>query len=469
MALANICFDVQINICLFLHPSDILALRQTCKALQPSTRQRVVWVAALHRVCIDNTLFLPSFPISDMSDLELEKAAMAPRRWIELCGAYEKQHLDDPGAVLCPRATRFINDSLPIEVNYSITSFFIVPGGRYLVVSSYDGGIYVLDLGYSSSADYKLIASVGLEGGCNSCIVQATQDGMGLTIFSSKERKNCSVYEIYPQSETPHLTQIANLDFDPSQRYLAAFLLPGTVIWYTFYGNRIVFRVWDYRLNHSISFSVSVNHFNCEVILTKTAVIVICDAILICAIPPLSPQPPDFFDHNPTHMPPLFTIPFPDGIVLGPELLQWKTISSWYFGSSHPLYFDMLCRGFKLHRFQIILKPDLSTASLCVINTSTLAPHDFNCLYNKEYRICEDTIVCCGIQYDFCRQGDQYQLACGAYTGLTLVRFVISYDVPAHEKLLPYPRDPRILSSCPATGRYIVVDTSNSVVVLDLL
>ena len=27
-------------------------------------------------------------------------------------------------------------------------------------------------------------------------------------------RENSSVYEIYPQSETPHLTQIAHLDLD---------------------------------------------------------------------------------------------------------------------------------------------------------------------------------------------------------------------------------------------------------------
>ena len=50
--------------------------------------------------------------------------------------------------------------------------------------SSLDG-ISVLDLGYTSSADCKLIASVGPEGGCNICIVQATPDDMGLTIFSS--------------------------------------------------------------------------------------------------------------------------------------------------------------------------------------------------------------------------------------------------------------------------------------------
>ena len=45
-------------------------------------------------------------------------------------------------------------------------------------------GISVLDLGYTSSADCKLIASVRLEGGSNVCKVLATPDGMGLIIFS---------------------------------------------------------------------------------------------------------------------------------------------------------------------------------------------------------------------------------------------------------------------------------------------
>ena len=140
-------------------------------------------MAALRRVCLDNTLFLPSFPISDMSDLELEKAATAPRRWIELCGAFEKQYLNDPGAILCPRATRIIDDSL---AEYFNTGFFIVPGGRYLVGFSLTDGISVWDLGYTSSADCKLI---GREGGLrsDSCMVQATLDGMGLIIFSSNQ------------------------------------------------------------------------------------------------------------------------------------------------------------------------------------------------------------------------------------------------------------------------------------------
>ena len=155
---------------------------KTCKALQPSTRQRVVWVAALHRVCIENILFLPTFPISDMSDLEIEKAAMRPRRWIELCSAFEKQDLYDNGVMLRPRATRNINDLFVTKVDHDTTDFFIVPGGRYLVSYS-PGGVCVWDLGYTSNDDCKVLASVGPDGGTSSCMVHATSDSMGLIVI----------------------------------------------------------------------------------------------------------------------------------------------------------------------------------------------------------------------------------------------------------------------------------------------
>ena len=102
---------------------------------------------------------------------------------------------------------------------------------------------------------------------------------------------------------------------------------------------------------------------------TKSAVIVLCEeAVLIWAIPPLSPQLPDFFHHNSTHMPPpLFTLPLSDGIVRLNEWIRWKTLPSWHFGSSLSLYFDILCVNSDLHKFQIMLEPDLSTASLHVI------------------------------------------------------------------------------------------------------
>ncbi|KAF8799413.1 hypothetical protein BYT27DRAFT_7120833 [Phlegmacium glaucopus] len=180
--LVNIGLDLQITICTFLHPSDILSLRQTCKAFQFATRQRIVWVDALHRVCLDNTLFLPSFPIHDMTVPELEHAAMAPRRWIKLCAAFQKQHPNVSGAKLCSRTTRIIDNPLAVMVDNP--EIFIVPGGRYLISQS-SSGIFIWDLGYTSSADCKLIASVGPEGRSYHCTVQATPDGLGLIILSS--------------------------------------------------------------------------------------------------------------------------------------------------------------------------------------------------------------------------------------------------------------------------------------------
>ena len=57
-----------------------------------------------------------------MSDLELEKSAMALPRWIELCDAFEKQHINDPGAILRPRTTRVIKGSFATGINYNSSS-----------------------------------------------------------------------------------------------------------------------------------------------------------------------------------------------------------------------------------------------------------------------------------------------------------------------------------------------------------
>ena len=150
---------------------------KTCKALEIATRKRIVWIAALHRVCLDNTLFLPSFPITDMSDLELELAAIAPSRWLELCNAFQKRS-NDSIAMLHPRTTRIIEDD-------DGTECFIVPGGRYMVTGG--EGLYVWDLGYVSTVDCELVASVELGNEIYFFEVQTTPDGNGLVILTSYE------------------------------------------------------------------------------------------------------------------------------------------------------------------------------------------------------------------------------------------------------------------------------------------
>jgi hypothetical protein len=111
-----------------------------------------------------------------MSDLELERAAMAPRRWIELCGSFEKKKNSDDSMILQPRTTRIIEDAANVEL-------FLVPGGRYLVSSG--EGLLVWDLGYVSTAECKLVSSVRPDDDFKFCVVQATPDGNGLVILTS--------------------------------------------------------------------------------------------------------------------------------------------------------------------------------------------------------------------------------------------------------------------------------------------
>ena len=204
---------------------------------------------------------------------------------------------------------------------------------------------------------------------------------------------------------------------------------------------------------------------------TKNTVIILCEAVLICAIPLLLPQPPDFYDRNPTHIPPLFTIPFPNEIVPHSYFIKWKTISSWYFSSTQPLYFDLSCLDSKRHRFKIILKPDLSTASLHVVNTPELTPHNFSFVYLEEYRICEDTLVSCwSVDSHYFNTPSRSRFQWGVYTGSTSAARSPNISLnggPALKMLLPDIESMCKYILCPTSGRFILQDIGD-VVVLDI-
>ena len=179
------------------------------------------------------------------------------------------------------------------------------------------------------------------------------------------------------------------------------------------------------------------------------------------AIPPLLPRPPDFFDFNSARIPPLlFTITYPDRLAPHPAGVKRKMVSSWYSDSSNPFYFDMLCQDSKRHRFQINLKPDLSSASLHDINSKSESfPLHHGSTFFQGYRICHDTLV------SWHRNAD-YPLL---YTGLISDTFsnLISQSGPASEIFLPDIGLKYNLTLCPASGRLVRLDASNSVAVLD--
>ncbi|KAF8801207.1 hypothetical protein BYT27DRAFT_7198526 [Phlegmacium glaucopus] len=472
MALVDIGLDLQIIICTFLHPSDILSLRKTCKTLQLATRERLIWIDALHRVCLQNTLFLPSFPIPDMSDMELERAAIAPRRWIELSASFSTQGFSGSEARLSPTATRIINDPFENgpEGRDHCANLILVPGGRYMVGYSRDG-LRVWDLGYMSSADCKLIASLGPGDISHLGDVHATPDGMGLIIFLLRRYKNnCCCYEIYPQSETPQLTQIAHLDFAQSHpRY--RYILSDNIIWYAALPNEIIFRVWDYRLNASVSFTAEVDkamlHYdNMRALMTKTAIAILHqEGIWIWAIPPLA-QPANLDCENLAQLPPLIRLKFPDGVALHPEPPEWRILSSWYFGSSQPLYFDMVhARHLQLQRFKLIIKPDLSDATLHLINTLQLTAHDSEGAVTPSVsNICEDILVSFWDTLD----------RCGIYTGSILshpTNTIPCGDPFVVSMVLPVDGCGHSHSLCPVSGRFVYLDWGDidRIVVFDFL
>ncbi|KAF8802299.1 hypothetical protein BYT27DRAFT_7197407 [Phlegmacium glaucopus] len=479
MTLVGVALDLHIVICTFLHPSDILSLRKTCKTLQLVTRQRLIWIDALHRVCLENTLFLPSFPIPNMSDAELEQAAIAPRRWIELSASFATQGISGSESGLSPTVTRFIDDPFGVDHatgNRAFTELILVPGGRYMVGYSRNG-VGVWDLGYMSSADCKLIASLRLEHGSGYGDVHATSDGMGLIIFLLRPyyECNCSCYEIYPQSKTPQLIQIACLDFHhfPGPYCGQSYILSDNIILYNYFSHGIALKVWDYRLNASASFTAEVDakkfDYNTEVLATKTALVILHEGgILIWAIPPLS-QPADFDRDNIPRLQPLIRLKFPDGLARHPEPPIWRRMSRWYSGSSQPLYFDMVHeRHLELQRFKIIIKPDLSDATLHFIDTLQLTPRDSERLATPSTsNICEDTMV------SFWDTSDD----CGIYTGSILshpTNTVSHRDPYAVSILLPVDGRGHSHSLCPASGRFVHLDYDDhddisTIVVVDFL
>jgi len=107
----------------------------------------------------------------------------------------------------------------------------------------------------------------------------------------------------------------------------------------------------------------------------------------------------------------------------------------------------------------MILETDLSTASLDVISAHEPNPHDFYYVFFQDYRICEDTLVTCWFYVD-----RRY-----IYTGLTSPRFtnLISPGGPAAKMLLPDIGHNYALFFCPASGRFVRLDKTNTVTILD--
>ena len=74
--------------------------------------------------------------------------------------------------------------------------------------------------------------------------------------FFSSNSDTLSIFEVYPQSEIPLITQIAHINWHYHRERVAHFL-PDILVFRASIKNRIDFRVVDYRTNYSTSFSAT--------------------------------------------------------------------------------------------------------------------------------------------------------------------------------------------------------------------
>ncbi|KAF8064035.1 hypothetical protein FPV67DRAFT_199174 [Lyophyllum atratum] len=212
--ITDISLEILIHIQSFAEPSDIISLRQTCKYLYDATHQREVWKSALHRVCTSHGLFTRSFPMQQMSNEELENAALGPRRFASMLMSRSTDSLPKP------HTTRIIESRLAIaEEMGEFKTFEFIPGGRYLITQC-DQAILLWDLGANINVDRALspnpIASLPINTvpgfGCG-----PTTDGLGALLFvmidpmPNQPITDISVYVIHPSSLAPEFVHVASL------------------------------------------------------------------------------------------------------------------------------------------------------------------------------------------------------------------------------------------------------------------
>ncbi|KAL1715791.1 hypothetical protein EV715DRAFT_206751 [Schizophyllum commune] len=142
--------DVLIVVQSFMKPLDIMVLQSTCKALREPTLRRTVWRDALRRVIEENDVFAPTFlSLQNMSISELSYAALRPQVFLRRVRRCASSCPEGMIGYLEPLRRHEVQlnlherdeDHRMFEYNPS----FLIPGGRYLVVTlAYYGYLYDL-------------------------------------------------------------------------------------------------------------------------------------------------------------------------------------------------------------------------------------------------------------------------------------------------------------------------------------
>lgn len=148
---------------------------QTCKYICECTHERVVWLSALRRACMEYGAFRPSFPEQDMSTHQLERTATSPARFT----SYLRQNLSSS-----PLVPTYIQKLSLGNTQSPLRNYVLVPGGRYLFTALDSGKIQLWDLGPHAgvSISPEPVASMVVKDGQLLKCHGPTTDGQGLNL-----------------------------------------------------------------------------------------------------------------------------------------------------------------------------------------------------------------------------------------------------------------------------------------------
>jgi hypothetical protein len=182
MLLVDFSPELLVHIQSFLHPLDVASFRQvrscflwprdsdlltyhvkTCSRCYEASTERLVWMSGLLVVANDYNIYSHTFPLDTMTRADLERATLAPfrfisRLWKEL----------DPGKPLEPASTRVIQPTMgSVATKHGGTNFCrvtVVPGGRFILTARERSLIDLWELGISPEATIRHMGAADVLG-----------------------------------------------------------------------------------------------------------------------------------------------------------------------------------------------------------------------------------------------------------------------------------------------------------------
>ncbi|KAF8156985.1 hypothetical protein B0H34DRAFT_480094 [Crassisporium funariophilum] len=393
--LSSVPFDIHALICSALEPYDILLLRRVCKSLADSTSHRSIWRAALERVCYQNDVYFPSFPVSDMSRIELEYASMAPKRWAGLFSASQERTLP---AARSRRWTTFADGSREGLIVHKI---YLIPGGRFLVTLIKDE-LAIWDLGHAfksllpSPLVAQPIAVTKTSSTYFVCHPSPNEKDFRIVGYRAMWGDNgyaydYNIFEVNPSCPSPAIRNIASIHIPNN------YALDFTSIC----KNRLVMihlntiKIWNFVDDEWATWHTS--RAPIQILMTdRTIVLIDLEGLSIWDIPKMSPDAQKLALEPESSLIRVArtTLIFPEKYRHDPDLESCSGICDWYTGSPQPLLFDFLREEafhFTVHRFRVNLSDFERTVSAELVSQTSIERLELQSW--EPYRVCGDKLV----------------------------------------------------------------------------